>query len=319
MARVLILEPNAEIRELLRRVVSQRGHEALVPEEVPRRAFGDVDAVVLEPEWAPALALVRTPDGSRPLVAVQRYGQGRSLVFTGEASWRWRMLLPSSDRSYDRFWRQAIRWLSVPATDPVHVLVPAGGAPGDTLPLRVAARNGAFELQRDATVALRVTHPDGHLEEVAAAAPDGSGGSAAFAAAFRPGQPGVYRVTAEARRGAAGLGAASAAMPVGGADLEMTDPRLNLPVLQRAALASGGRVVAEHDLVRGDGHSTTTGEVNEGPGRAVLDDREAVRDELEMDEKVGLRDGIPRATAGPDRVHGPRRQAPGPVRCRGSC
>ena len=44
---------------------------------------------------AQALALVRTPDGARPLVAVQRYGQGRSMVFTGEASWRWRMQMPS--------------------------------------------------------------------------------------------------------------------------------------------------------------------------------------------------------------------------------
>ena len=34
---------------------------------------------------------------------------------------------------------------------------------------------------------------------------------------------------------------------VGGADVEMTDPRLNLPVLQRIALGSGGRVVAAND------------------------------------------------------------------------
>ena len=40
---------------------------------------------------AQVLAVVRAPDGPRPLVAVQRYGQGRAMVFTGEASWRWRM------------------------------------------------------------------------------------------------------------------------------------------------------------------------------------------------------------------------------------
>ena len=37
--------------------------------------------------------------GARALVAVQRYGRGRSMIFTGEASWRWRMMLPSSDRA----------------------------------------------------------------------------------------------------------------------------------------------------------------------------------------------------------------------------
>ena len=34
---------------------------------------------------------------TRPLVAVQRYGQGRAMVFAGEASWRWRMMLPAAD------------------------------------------------------------------------------------------------------------------------------------------------------------------------------------------------------------------------------
>ncbi len=65
-----------------------------------------------------------------------------------------------------------------------------------------------------------------------------------YVARFRPDQPGVYKVSAEARRGATLLGSASAALLVGGADLEMTDPRLNLQVLQRIAIASGGRVIS---------------------------------------------------------------------------
>ena len=65
---------------------------------------------------APALAFVAPLGGPRPgatvlavaagaggaphaLVAVQRYGEGRAMIFAGEAAWRWRMLLPASDRS----------------------------------------------------------------------------------------------------------------------------------------------------------------------------------------------------------------------------
>jgi uncharacterized membrane protein len=189
---------------------------------------------------ASVLALTAGPGGApRALVAVQRFGEGRSMAFTGEATWRWRMLRPSTDRSFDRFWRQAIRWLALPAADPIAIDVPAGGAPGDTLPLSVRVRNAAFAPERDATVDVQVTAPDGRLETVRAADTDRG-----FVARFRPEQPGVYRVHAEARRGQARLGTASTSVLVGGADLEMTDPRLNAELLERLAFASGGRVIA---------------------------------------------------------------------------
>jgi hypothetical protein len=197
---------------------------------------------------ATVLAVTSGAGGAvRALIAVQRYGEGRAMVFTGEAAWRWRMMLPAADRSYDTFWRQAVRWLALPATDPISITAPAGGAPGDTLDLRVAVRNAAFEPERDALVDLRVTAPDGKLEQLRAVQPDHSG-DARFTASYRPKQPGVYRVTAEARKGTALLGSAATSMLVGGADLEMTDPRLNGQLLQRVSLASGGHVVSENDV-----------------------------------------------------------------------
>lgn len=195
---------------------------------------------------ASVLAVTSGPGGApRALVAVQRYGEGRSMIFTGEASWRWRMMLPSSDRSYDTFWRQAVRWLALPATDPIAALVPVGGSPGETLRLHVLVRNAAFEPQRDASVDVQVVAPDGRIERLPAA-PDGDA-AGRFIARVRLEQPGVYRVTAEARRGKSALGTASASMLIGGADLEMTDPRLNRQLLQRVSLASGGRTIEPGD------------------------------------------------------------------------
>jgi DNA-binding response OmpR family regulator len=62
MGRILILEPNAEIRELLQRVVGRLGHEPLVPARLSADGLGPIDAVLLEPAWAPALEFV---DGLR--------------------------------------------------------------------------------------------------------------------------------------------------------------------------------------------------------------------------------------------------------------
>ena len=90
----------------------------------------DMDATRKRWEGVPPLAAVAQLGGPRPgasvlavagsaggtaraLVAVQRYGLGRAMVFTGEASWRWRMHLPAADRTYETFWRQAVRWLAL--------------------------------------------------------------------------------------------------------------------------------------------------------------------------------------------------------------
>ena len=183
---------------------------------------------------------------SRALVAVQRYGEGRSMVFTGEASWRWRMMLPSSDHSYETFWRQAIRWLAIGATDPVTVFPAPATAPGDEMVLRAAIRDDEFRPLRDAQVEFRVYGPDGKLQRLDGAleALDPEADDAAFSAKLRPEQAGIYKVTVHARRGGSDAGTSSSSFLVGGADVEMMDPRLNTPLLSRVAAASGGRLLA---------------------------------------------------------------------------
>ena len=105
---------------------------------------------------ANVLAVTSAPGvGVVPLIAVQRYGRGRSMVFTGEGSWRWKMMLASTDRSYEFFWRQSARWLAGPAPDPVAVSAPDASEPGDTLAIGVDVRDAAF---------LPVADADGHRD-----------------------------------------------------------------------------------------------------------------------------------------------------------
>jgi uncharacterized membrane protein len=194
---------------------------------------------------AAVLAVSGAGGGSRALVAVQRYGRGRSMIFTGEASWRWRMMLPSTDRSYDTFWRQAVRWLSMSAQSPVAIEPAVGASPGDTAAIRIQVRNAAFDAQTDASVEVGVTDPAGTTRNVRAERDEAAEGS--FVARLKVEAPGVYRLVANVRRGAESVTAQSS-MLVGGADIEMTDPRLNVPALERIALASGGRVFTAGDI-----------------------------------------------------------------------
>jgi hypothetical protein len=198
---------------------------------------------------AAVLALTAAPGGGWfPLVAVQRYGQGRSMVFAGEASWRWKMLAPSSDRTYEFFWRQSARWLASTAPDQVAIVVPVAPEPGEALSVDIDVRDGAFAAVPDAEVDATVTAPGGESRPLTFRHTDAAGGR--YTAALQPEQAGLYRVHAEARRNRAAIGVADRWMYVGGADREFADPRLNEGVLRRLARDSGGRYARSSEAAR---------------------------------------------------------------------
>jgi uncharacterized membrane protein len=198
---------------------------------------------------ATMLAVTTAPDGSvHPLVAVQRYGRGRSMVFAGEASWRWKMMMASSDRSYEFFWRQTARWLASQAPDSVEIGVPDSPEPEDAISIDIDARDASFAAVPDATLDATLTAPGGQPQPLRLRRADATSGR--FSGAVRLEQPGLYRVHADARRGSTPLGSADRWMLVGGADREFTDPRLNEGWLRRAARDSGGRYVRAADAAK---------------------------------------------------------------------
>jgi uncharacterized membrane protein len=194
-----------------------------------------------------AQVLAVTSDGGalRPLLVTQRYGQGRSMVFAGEASWRWRMMMPAADTTHERVWRQLARWLAGGAADRIEIPPSAVALPGTTDAIRVLVRDDQFKPVTNAEVAVRVTAPGGEERTIPAALADPAEGR--YSAAVRFDQPGVYRIVADVRRGQTALGSATRAMLVGGVDVELAEPRLNESVLRRIADNSGGRYVSADD------------------------------------------------------------------------
>ncbi len=208
--------------------------------------------------WAqlPALASVAAIGGPRPgaqvlavaasgsgtpaaLIAAQRYGLGRSLVFAGEASWRWRMMRPATDHSYETIWRQLTRWITAGATAPVTIRPLTPTVPGVTERISVMVRNADFLPVANAEVSLTLTAPDGDSRVLSPVLSSPQEGLYVVAARFD--QPGVYRLDATATGGGVRLGSAARQVLVGGADLEMAQPRLNDAVLRRLAAETGGR------------------------------------------------------------------------------
>jgi uncharacterized membrane protein len=196
---------------------------------------------------ASVLALTNGAGGRlRPLVAVQRYGHGRTMVFGGEGAWRWRMGLPSANHNYETFWRQASRWLAAGAPDPIALTLPPAMNVGATGHLDVDVRDQEFHALPDVAVSMRVIDSAGAARELAPVADRARAGR--YDATFHADHAGLFRVEADVRRGKESIGTVRDWMLVGGADREMTDPRQNADVLQRLTRDSGGAMLGERDL-----------------------------------------------------------------------
>ena len=195
---------------------------------------------------AQVLAVALSAGGTpQPLIAAQRYGQGRSVVFAGEASWRWRMLKPAEDTSYETIWRQLARWITAGAQGPVTIGAMSPAVAGITDRVSVIVRDEDFRPVANAEVAIVLTAPNGQKRQLPAALSSPMDGR--YAVATRFDQPGVYRIDATATRSGERLGIASRPVLVGGVDLEMTQPRLNDAVLRRLAAENNGRYVDADD------------------------------------------------------------------------
>lgn len=184
----------------------------------------------------------------KPLVTTQRFGLGRVLEFTGEASWRWRMLRPSTDTSYETLWRQFVRWSAAAAADPIEIPAISVPLPGTTAEVGVLVRDREYAPIGDAEVTLRVREPGGQERSVAAALADPRHGR--YATTVRFDQPGIYMVSGDVRREGARLGTTSRPVLVGGAEVEMSDPRMNASVLRRLAEGSGGQFLTADEAGR---------------------------------------------------------------------
>ena len=194
---------------------------------------------------ASVLAATQGSTGSVvPLIAVQRFGRGRAMVFGGEGSWRWKMLMPAADRTYEAFWRQSARWLASEAPEPVSVTAPANTAVGSAAPIEVSVRNASFEPVPDAQVHVSMRDPGGAGRVLAST---DAGAAGRHAASFVPEEPGLYRVAVEAKRGDVVLASVEQSLLAGGTDPEFVDPRLNETVLRKLAEGTGGRYVRASD------------------------------------------------------------------------
>ncbi|HWB83915.1 MAG TPA: hypothetical protein VG675_07225 [Bryobacteraceae bacterium] len=105
-----------------------------------------------------------TPPGrhASPLLVTENYGRGRTAVFATEGSWRWKMWLDHSDKTFATFWQQMFRYLVSDTPGPVTVTTPKSVLSDESkVPLRVEVCDKQYKPVSSAKVQAHILGPDG--------------------------------------------------------------------------------------------------------------------------------------------------------------
>lgn len=194
---------------------------------------------------ASVLAVAPAPGGVQlPLAAIQTYGRGRVLAFTGEASWRWKMQMPSADRTFETFWRQAVRWAAA-RQGPVAVSVRTDLL--GRLAARVTVRSADFAPVADADVTVAFVRRDGSVRDERPVPVDPSSGTYEVTRAVSDADP--VRISVAASRRGQTLGTAETWWAPS-LDHERASPWRDDGTLRRVAELTGGRVLEPGEVAR---------------------------------------------------------------------
>ena len=204
---------------------------------------------------ASVLAEVQDEGGAtRPALVVQPFGRGRTAALAVGDFWRWNLLRKAADdeevrpeSDLEKAWRQTIRWLVADVPQRVEVETVRGGDSASGVEITVRVRDAMYEPLDNASVAVRVTTPEGRQIELAAEPSDRAAGEYRTSCASRA--AGAYRaqVTAKAED-ASEIGQREAGWTVETATDELRTLRPNRALLERIAQASGGEIISADGL-----------------------------------------------------------------------
>jgi uncharacterized membrane protein len=183
--------------------------------------------------------------GPMPLIAIGEYGEGRSMAVLTDSLWRWK--LPYAARGGDEavyrdFWSNSLRWLMHdPDMELLRLMNPVSTLrEGNNLALRARVLDAEYQPAAGAEVTGKLTGEKGEAVNLVFSE-EAPGEYVAREVPLKA--RGIYRVEAQARKGAMVLGRDELAFPVGPASPEPQRIGLDREYLEKLAKKSGGRVL----------------------------------------------------------------------------
>jgi uncharacterized membrane protein len=217
-----------------------------VENEALWKRLSAIDGMNLNQGLAPgSAALLVHPtqkSGSRsmPVLAVREAGNGRSMAFMGDSSWRWVMAeasLGHGNQAYLRFWKNAMRWL---VKDPVGQPVQVNSGRenylmGEAVNLRVQVRDVGFEPVEGAEISAVLKGPENSERMVGVTNADGE-----WVWTSKAESRGAYRIQVEATKAGVSLGEADSVYAITDRDPELDEVRPDDSFLKALAEVNDG-------------------------------------------------------------------------------
>ena len=114
-----------------------------------------------------AQVLAAHPQTQQPILAVQKFGEGRVAAFCTGGSWAWRMSVSTESEIQEKFWRQLVRWLAVGSKENITITLDRDiYAKGEPVILRATVLGTSLEAVNDAKVKAKFRDPFGNVEEI---------------------------------------------------------------------------------------------------------------------------------------------------------
>ncbi len=239
------------IREKVKSVLTVQGRSSLItrldpdPEtnellwaEMPELA--DYQRVGALKPGAVQLMSVQVGRDQVPLLVQQNYGRGRAVIFATGGTWRWKMLLPSTDIKHHTFWRQLLRSLVADTSGTVRLSSDRSNYSDEArVVLRAEVRTKDYEHASNALVNAVITPENGSprtIELTPSAVEMG-----VYEAEVDAPELGIYRIESTAHLGDERLGADTLHVRREGDVAEYFHPEQNRSLLTRLAKNTGGR------------------------------------------------------------------------------
>ena len=205
------------------------------------------------------------------VLAVQRFGRGKTVAFTVQDSWLWRMhsRMSVKDMTHHMFWQRMARWLVDGVPDRVMVsATPARVQKGEPVTLTAGVLDPEYKGINDARVVARITSPSGKVEDAPmewTVEEDGE-----YRGRYTPTEDGVHVIsTGGTTKDGKDTGRGTANLRVAPSDAEYFDAAMRKPLLERIAKETEGRFYHAKDA-----DELTDAITYSGKGITVVEERE---------------------------------------------